>query len=662
MVQKDKALIRIDLNHFKLHINLPERLEVSLHFTSPSRKFYLSVVALIVHEMKKHGKIVSIPLEKHHHVLALLNETIGGNAGVSDSEHLLPRIYRKWKDALPDLEHAPLFRVLGRKKEYEDAVGKTYSFTDEEKDLWANLFDYKGSQERLRLRFSVDRLGASLDDVTIVYGTETDRLDEDAWDGFVRGLRGVDEKGALLLDTQGDKEDPIARAASFDQRPLKNQKKWTVLVCLIGLVMTGVLVLSWHLYFRGKPLKPESTFSSESPPPLPEKPSIAVLPFANLSGDPEQEYFVDGITEQIITALSRMPRLFVIARNSTFTYKGKPVMVQQVADELGVKYVLEGSVHRLKDRVRITAQLVDAITGGHIWSSRYDRRLSDIFALQDDITFKIIEALGVKLTEGEQIKLFALGTSNLDAYLKTLESLEYFRQFTPESIILCRKKAKEAIVLDPEYPMPWAMVAWSHFIEVHLGFSKTPQESLTEAGRITQKVLTLDQKGFHGHYLMSYLYLFQSQYDKALEEIRQAKILNPNGADVTAFYGLLLRIAGKPEEAMPKFEKAIRLNPIPPAWYWHNFGHSYRQTGQYDAAIEAYKKALVINPDHFSAWTGITATYVLAGKKQEAQEAAKEILRIQPEFLLKKYKKSVMLKDKAEISRFIGALREAGLK
>jgi adenylate cyclase len=657
-----KASIRIDLNHFKMHINLPEKLEVSLHFTSPSRRFYLSLIALVVHEMKRQGQITSIPLEQHHDVLALLNETVGAGAGSSNREQLLPRIYRKWKDALPDLEHGQLFRVLGRKKEYEDAVGKIYLFRDEEKDLWANLFDYKGSQEHLRLRFSVDRVGASLDDVTIVHGTEMGRLDEDAWDGFVRGLQGVDEKGDLLLDTQGDKKDAIVREANSDRPPLKSQKKWMFLVCLIGLVMTVIVVLSWHLFFRGKPLKPEFTFYHEIPPSLPEKPSIAVLPFANLSGDPEQEYFVDGITEQIITALSRMPRLFVIARNSTFTYKGKPVMIQQMADELGVKYVLEGSAQRLKDRVRITAQLVDAITGRHIWSSRYDRRISDIFALQDDITFKIIEALGVKLTEGEQIKLFGSGASNLDAYLKTLESLEYFRQFTPESIILCRKKAKEAIVLDPEYPMPWAMVAWSHFIEVHLGFSKKPQESLTEAGRITQKVLTLDQKGFHGHYLMSYLYLFQSQYDKALEEIRQAEILNPNGADVTAFYGLLLRIAGKPEEAMPKYEKAIRLNPISPAWYWQNFGHSYRQTGQYDAAVEAYKKALVINPDHFSSWTGITATYVLAGKKKEAQEASKEILRIQPEFSLKKYKKSIMLKDKAETSRYIGALREAGLK
>ncbi|MEJ2589757.1 MAG: hypothetical protein P8165_19690 [Deltaproteobacteria bacterium] len=228
-----KASIRIDLNHFKMHINLPEKLEVSLHFTSPSRRFYLSLIALVVHEMKRQGQITSIPLEQHHDVLALLNETVGAGAGSSNREQLLPRIYRKWKDALPDLEHGQLFRVLGRKKEYEDAVGKIYLFRDEEKDLWANLFDYKGSQEHLRLRFSVDRVGASLDDVTIVHGTEMGRLDEDAWDGFVRGLQGVDEKGDLLLDTQGDKKDAIVREANSDRPPLKSQKKWMFLVCLI---------------------------------------------------------------------------------------------------------------------------------------------------------------------------------------------------------------------------------------------------------------------------------------------------------------------------------------------------------------------------------------------------------------------------------------------
>jgi len=145
MVQKDKALIRIDLNQFKLHINVPERLNVSLHFASPSRKFYFSLIALVVREMKKQGRITSIPLEQHHDLLALLNETVGGGAGSSNIEQLLPRIYRKWKDALPDLEHGPLFKVLGRSKEYDDAVGKTYAFSEDEKDLWANLFEYKGS-------------------------------------------------------------------------------------------------------------------------------------------------------------------------------------------------------------------------------------------------------------------------------------------------------------------------------------------------------------------------------------------------------------------------------------------------------------------------------------------------------------------------------------
>jgi TolB-like protein/Tfp pilus assembly protein PilF len=434
------------------------------------------------------------------------------------------------------------------------------------------------------------------------------------------------------------------------------------LVGLTVLVATGMLAVSWYLNFGRKSSNQKFSLFRESLRPPPEKPSLAVLPFANLSGDPDQEYLADGITEQIITALSRMPRLFVIARNSTFTFKGKPVLVQQVADALGVQYVLEGSVHRLKDRVRITAQLVDATNGRHIWSNRYDRALSNIFALQDEITLKITEALGVKLTEGEQMKFFSLGTKNLDAYLKSLESLEYFRQFTPESIVACRKKAREAIELDPEYPMAWAMVAWSYLLEVHLGFSKKPGDSIAEATRITKKLLHLDPNDFNGHYLMSYFYLFQNRHDNAIEEIRQAETLNPNYSDIIAFHGLLLTNAGKPEEAVSKFEKAIRLNPIPPAWYWQNLGHAYRVNGQYDAAIEVYRRALSVNPDHFSAWTGITATYVLAGKQQEAQEAAREILRIQPEFSLKKYEKSLMYRDKAETSRYIDSLSKAGLK
>jgi len=660
MVQKDKALIRIDLNQFKLHINVPERLNVSLHFASPSRKFYLSLIALVVREMKRQGRITSIPLEQHHDVLALLNETVGGGAGSSNIEQLLPRVYRKWKDALPDLEHGPLFKVLGRSKEYEDAVGKTYAFSEDEKDLWANLFEYKGSQEHVRLRFSVEKLGVALDDVAILYGEDPNLPGSDAWEKFVENLRREAGEKEGSIDAQNAGKARISIPAG-SVRTLLSPRQWAVLGLLVGLIVFVSLLLSRHPAFKKHSQEMEASFTDESKLPLPEKPSIAVLPFANLSGDSTQEYFCDGITEQIITAISRMPKIFVIARNSTFTYKGKPVMVQQVGEELGVKYVLEGSVQRSGDRVRITAQLVEAATGGHVWSGRYDRTVSDIFALQDDITFQVIKSLGLKLTEGEQV-FMGVGTENLEAYLKVLESLWLFRKWTPESLVLCRKKAQEAIALDPAYAMAWSMVVWSLMLEVHLGYSESPQKALAEAERATEKVMNLDLNGSIAYYLSSYVHLFRRQYDKALEAIRKAEALNPNGADVTAFHGLLLYHAGRPQDAIGKFEKAIRLNPMPEAWYWQNLGICYRITEDYNKAIRAYKEALTINPDHFSAWTGITAAYMLSGQEAKAGMAAKEVLRIQPEFSLERYRKSLMHRDQADIRRFIEALRKAGLK
>ena len=218
---------------------MPGRLDVSLHFTSPSRQFYLSLIALLVQEMKRLGRITSIPLDEHHQILAVLNETVGGAAGSSNSEQLLPRIYRKWKDALPNLEHAPLFRVLGRSKEYEDAVGKTYSFTDEEKDSWANLFEYMGSREHVRLRFSVDRLGATLEDVAIVYGDKPKLSDGDAWTEFIgtlkRRLQGRDES----RDAQRDGQNRADLVAPTHKGPLLNRAQWTVLGCLAVMIVIG---------------------------------------------------------------------------------------------------------------------------------------------------------------------------------------------------------------------------------------------------------------------------------------------------------------------------------------------------------------------------------------------------------------------------------------
>jgi hypothetical protein len=210
--------ITIDLNQFKLHIELKNRIELTLHFSSPSRKFYLSVIAFVVNEMKRFGKITFVPLEGHHNLLGLLNETIGGSAGSSETETLLSRIYMKWQHALPNLEEAPLFTVLGRKKGYEEAIGKTYHFTETEKDSWANLFEYKGSRENVRLKFAVDKIGATLDDVVIVY---EDSLNDDAWGQFISGLKDDgQEESELVKEPAGPTayEPPVVPFSSPQER------------------------------------------------------------------------------------------------------------------------------------------------------------------------------------------------------------------------------------------------------------------------------------------------------------------------------------------------------------------------------------------------------------------------------------------------------------
>ena len=232
-------------------------------------------------------------------------------------------------------------------------------------------------------------------------------------------------------------------------KPRQWQK--TALVVVSILIMVAAAIVIWRLYLHPAPPPKEEVASKEKMAfPLPDKPSIAVLPFTNMSGDKEQEYFSDGITENIITGLSKIPRLFVIARNSTFIYKGKGVKVQQVAEDLGVRYVLEGSVQRSGNRVRITAQLIDALTGNHLWAERYDRDLKDIFAVQDEITMKILISMRVKLTEGEQA-LRVKPPRNLEAFLKVLQAQEYIQRFNIEGNIMGKQLAEEAIALDPEF-------------------------------------------------------------------------------------------------------------------------------------------------------------------------------------------------------------------
>ncbi len=655
MIESSRPYLRIDLNEFKLHLYLKSRTPLTLHFDSPSRRFYLSVIALVVNEMKKSGKIKSIPLQEHLDLLVLLNETIGGAAGSSDKENLLHRIYRKWKDALPNLEEAPLFKVLGRKKEEGDgAIGKIYSFTDVEKDGWANLFEYVGSEENVRLKFAIDKIGVGLNETSIIF---RDSQNGEAWDQFISSLEKERKE-----ESEPVKEKVVPEPLVVPPSPPQKRKiswlsgyRWVVLAVVIGIVAVAV----WKIYLSPAPIEVASVDRMQDP--LPDRPSIAVLPFANLSGDPKQEFLGDGITESIITSLSKLPWLFVIARNSTFIYKGKHVNVKQVSEELGVRYVLEGSVQRSADRVRITAQLIDALKGHHLWSERYDRGVKDIFALQDEITMKILTELRVTLTDGEAARIYIKGTNNLEAYLKVLEGDGYMRSYNKEANAVGIRLYQEAIDLDPGYAMPYIRLSRAYTAEVYYRPGESPKEKLSKAVRSAEKAIELDNSLAEGHAALSYALLTMRQHDKAIEVAERAVSLNPNSATALFTLAQCMHFAGRWEEGLPLLRQAIRLNPFVPIYYSY-FAPACRETGRYEEGITALKKSLKFAPNDLFAYINLVGLYMYAEREDEARAAVAEIKRIAPNFSLTRYSKAQPWKESVDRGRISAALEKAGLK
>jgi len=400
----------------------------------------------------------------------------------------------------------------------------------------------------------------------------------------------------------------------------------------------------------GLPFKP--------PLPLPDKPSIAVLAFDNLSGDPEQGYFSDGIAENIITALSKVGELFVIARNSSFTYKGKPVKVQQVSRELGVRYVLEGSVQKSGDRVRITAQLIDAKNGQHLWAENYDRDLKDIFEIQDEITMKIVTALRIKLTDGEQARLFEKQTKNLDVYLKHAQLISLFRDGTIESTMRYGQIAKEIIDMEPDNPVGYRHMGWYHR---HLAtFGVSPKENLKKAFMWSKKALAMDESDGFAHALLGYIYQKMRKYEKAIESGKRSVELQPNGALVHHLYGGTLNTADRVDEAIAYIKKAIRLNPFPPFYYYYNLGQCYGQKGQYEDALREYKKALQHAPEAPFIHGSLATTYILLGRDEEARASAAKCLELMPYASVSLMSKTWTIKNTAYKELILDAMRKAG--
>jgi adenylate cyclase len=431
-----------------------------------------------------------------------------------------------------------------------------------------------------------------------------------------------------------------------------------LIIGAVAILAVAVAAGFWQFYMRRPSIAPASIEKMAFP--LPDKASIAVLPFVNMSDDPKQEYFSDAITENIITALSKVDDIFVIARNSTFTYKGRAVKIKQVSEELGVRYVLEGSVQKTEGRVRITAQLIDAITGTHVWAERYDRELKDIFALQDEITKKIITSLHIKLTKGEDARQFSQTTDNLEAYLKFLEGNKLYLRFNKDTNILARQMLKEAIALDAKYLSAYANLAWTHLLDAAYGWTKSRAKSLEAANELAQKTLELDDSEPDGHMALSSVHLQKGEVKEAVALREKAVALSPNSANNRNLLGIaLLFEGGRTEEAINEFKMANRLDPFPPKQILHYTGVAYRVNGEYEKAIKFFKKATERNPDYWVSHFGLTACYGLLGREEEARAAAAEVLRIRPNFSIKKV--YTPYRDEADKKRTIEVLRKAGL-
>jgi len=406
---------------------------------------------------------------------------------------------------------------------------------------------------------------------------------------------------------------------------------------------------------------PAYVAETENAPPLPDKPSIAVLPFQNMSGDPEQEYFADGMVEEIITALSRFKWLFVIARNSSFTFKGKAADIKEVGRRLGVRYVLEGSVRKAAGKVRITGQLIDAVTGAHIWGDRFERDLTDIFALQDEVTVAVVSAIQPKLLQTEIAMATRRRPENLTAYDFYLRAMQQFYLSTREGVAETIRLAHRALELDPRFGLVAALAGTCHMQNVLWGYAADPQFDRKEAVRLSRLALSIDDSDpdtlVRAGVISAYMV---GDSESEIEMADRAVALNPNSNIAWGTRGWVYRAAGLPEEAVQSFQRAIRISPVDPALLLPvtGIGLAFIELGRFDEAIVAGKKALRQNPSFPVAYRCLASAFAHLGRDAEAREAAARLLEVDPKFTISAW---IARGGQSNSKLQIEGLRKAGL-
>ncbi len=398
----------------------------------------------------------------------------------------------------------------------------------------------------------------------------------------------------------------------------------------------------------------------DEPLTLPDKPSIAVLPFDNLSADPEQEYFADGLTEDIITSLSKLSDMFVISRHSTFVYKGMAKDIRKIAEDLGVGNVLEGSVRKSGDRVRITGQLVDAKTGKHLWAERYDRQLGDIFDLQDDITRDIVTALRVKLTEGDQIQLRRRGTDSVEAWESYCRGQFYLRRFNKSDNDQAKLALEKVVATDPKFVSAWSHLAWVHYIDARGGWAPS-EEAFERASECAERSLAIDDHQPDAYAMLGVIALHHRNYQQAVALGRRAIEVGPSFADNIVRLAMMLNYCGGADEAIQLVEKAMRLSPHYPDWYLGIAGVAYCQLGRYEEAIAADEARLALNPENMYSDFRLAAIYQKLGRYEEARTHVAQALRNNPSTSLSQIEISEPYEDPEFLDNYLELLRIAGM-
>jgi adenylate cyclase len=462
-----------------------------------------------------------------------------------------------------------------------------------------------------------------------------------------------------LPDEEIPDPDPVSEPVPQPSaKPVSGRQTWIVAVVVLFFAAAG-LVAWLQPWLSDVELADLNKMSYA----LPDKPSIAVLPFTNMSDDKEQEYFSDGITEDIITDISKISGLFVVARNSTFTYKGKAAKIRQVAEDLGVRYVLEGSVRRANNKIRITAQLIDALTGNHVWADRYDRDLEDVFSVQSEVAQQVAKALAITLKANENERLFQEYTTNIDAYEVFLQARRTVDRPSKDNILRGEKLFKRVIELDPNFAGGYAGLSFNYSVQIRFQYSNTPSAHLERAFELANKAIEIDHGYAWGHIALGGAYLANGDASAAVEAMRQALTLDPNGYEPNLFMGFYLQFAGKSESAVEHLLVAKRLSPVVTIRDLAFMLNAQFMNRNYSEAVLISKEWDRKFPGKTNPNTSVVraAAFALLDRQEEASSMVKRLLGAHPNFNLSQWRFGKLWESEENRTRLYNAAKQAGI-